>query len=82
MKLNYDQLKDRKPLNALVHTLLLTMSGKVVSGMSARQYISETYGIDIDHHEYAYVLDAMSRNGTGDAVYHSYNGGDTQYKIK
>ena len=76
MKLIYDQTRDRKQLHSLVHHLLQTRKGQVLSGIKARQLFAEIYGLDIDHHEYANVLDEMSRReeciltkGNGDCEY-------------
>lgn len=80
MKLIYDSTKDHKPLTALIHSWLSSRKGEVLSGLRARQLFSEMYGIDIDHHEYAYCLDWMSR--IGEATHYNCNGGDTQYLIK
>jgi hypothetical protein len=50
-----------------------------MSGMKARQFFADLYGIDIDHHEYAYVLDAMYQRG--ECEYYASNGGNTEYII-
>ena len=79
MKLTYNSQTDHKEIKALTRLILLSQKGKIFSGMSARQFCNQVYGIDIDHHEWAYRLDEMTR--TGEATYHAYNGGDTQYII-
>ncbi len=80
MKLTYNQETDHKQIRRLTHMLLQSRKGEIMSGMKARHFFSETYGLGIDHHEYAYTLDEMSRND--EAEYYSHNWGDTEYLIK
>ena len=79
MKLIYDPVKDHRELRRLIHAWLASRKGEVISGMSARRMFSEMYGIDIDHHEYAYELDNMTR--TQECQHYAFHGGDTQYII-
>ena len=81
MKLTYDGYKDHKYIRSLTHIFCQSRKGSVVSGMSMRVWFNQNYGMDIDHHEWAYTLDWM-RESTKEADYHSHNGGDTQYLIK
>ena len=80
MKLTYDGYKDHKYIRALTHSWLASRKGEIMSGMKARILFNQIYGIDIDHHEYAYTLDWMSQ--IEECVHHSYHGGDTEYLIK
>jgi len=79
MELKYDGYKDQKYIRALCRTLIMPHKGQVVSGMSMRIEASDLYHLSIDHHEFAYTLDQMSREGL--AEHSAYHGGDTQYKI-
>lgn len=81
MKLEYDPVVDHKELRALVRLIILGghMTGDIVSSMSLRVEANQAYGIDIDHHEFAYELDALRQRGV--VQYHNSHGGDTQYKI-
>ena len=79
MKLIYDSQKDSKKLRSLVHGWLQSRKGEVLSGMKARHLFNDIYGIDIDHHDYAYCLDWMSQ--IGECTHYNCNGGDTQYLI-
>ena len=77
MKLIYDGNKDHKYIRIFTHNFLQARKGEIISGMKARQMCNEFYGMDIDHHEWAYTLDWMSQIGEADHVNH--HGGDTQY---
>ena len=79
MKLIYDSHKDHRQIERLIHEWLGSRRGEVMSGMKARNFFADLYGIDIDHHEYAYVLDAMCQRG--ECEHYASNGGDTQYLI-
>lgn len=79
MKLVYNGRKDHTELRRLLKALVSTQKGEILSGMSARVKFNQVYGIDVDHHEYAYLFDQMSR--TGETEYYNHNGGDTQYRI-
>jgi len=79
MKLTYDPQTDRRELRKLISLLIAQHKGHVVSGMQLRQHTAAEYGISIDHHEFAYELDAMSRRG--ECKHHDYHGGDTQYIV-
>lgn len=82
MELKYDAVKDHQQLRALCRVLILAQYGQIVSGMKMRTLVNQTYGIDIDHHEFAYELDSMAHMAYADRVhYYSHNGGDTQYRI-
>lgn len=80
MRLTYHPLQDRTQLTALIKLFILSRPTDTLSGLRCRTLFYQLYGIDIDHHEYAYVLDAMCTRG--EVTYHSHNGGDTQYAIK
>ncbi len=80
MKLHYNIPDDRKEIRNLTHWFLASRKGEIVSGLSARVLFNKMFGIDIDHHEWAYTLDWMTR-ATEEAQYHNRNGGDTQYVI-
>ena len=80
MKLIYNSNEDRDELKSLIQDWLLSYKGKVFSGVSARMFFNELYGIDIDHHEYARVLDFLQIIKSAD--FYNHNGGDTQYIIK
>lgn len=81
MKLIYDSQKDHHQIETLIHHWLTSRRGEVMSGMIARQLFARIYGIDIDHHEYAYVLDAMSRRD--ECTHCGFNkNGDTEYLIR
>ena len=80
MHLQYDAVQDRKKLRELVRLFILDRKGTVVSGLQMRQYVNSRYGIDIDHHEYAYTLDEMSRRG--EVSFYRPHSGDTQYYVK
>ena len=80
MKLTYDQTKDRRQLDRLVHMLLSSRRGEAMSGMVARRLFADLYGLDIDHHEYACMLDAMERRQ--ECTRDGWNrNGDSQYII-
>jgi hypothetical protein len=79
MKLEYHAVNDHKQLRQLVRILLLSQEGMVLSGIEARRLFNQLCGIDIDHHEYAYVLDEMTR--TGEAIYWDHHGGGTEYRV-
>lgn len=79
MKLDYDPLKDRRQLRALMKLVIFAQKSQVVSGMSMRRIGNQDYGIDIDHHEWAYLLDELHTAGLVD--HYAYHGGDTQYVV-
>jgi len=79
MKLIYNSQTDRKELNSLIQDWILLRKGDILSGTSCRVLFNNIYGIDIDHHEYAYVLDHLC---SIKAVEHyDHNWGDTQYRV-
>lgn len=80
MKLLYKSQEDHEQLQALIKLFILSLPGETLSGLRCRTLFHSLYGIDIDHHEYAYVLDLMCRKG--EVIYYSHNSGDTQYIIK
>jgi len=80
MKLIYNSNEDHKELTALIQDWILSRKGSIMSGRSARVLFSDVYGIDIDHHEYAFVLDYLFTIEAVDFL--SHNSGDTQYFVK
>ena len=61
MKLIYNSSKDHKQIEAITHHLLQTRHGEVIGSHKAQEFFGSVYGLDIDHHEWAYMLDYMSR---------------------
>lgn len=53
--------------------LMLHPPSTVYSSMSARQAMNSRWGIDIDHHEFAYAIDDLIRKGKMDRVYTTCN---------
>lgn len=80
MRLIYKPDEDRKELRALIKLFILSRPTDTLSGLRCRTLFYSLYGIDIDHHEYAYALDEMCIKG--EVIYYSHNSGDTQYIIK
>ena len=79
MRLTYDQTNDRKELNELVELLVKSFAGtRDYSGMDMRVEVNRKFGINIDHHEFTYMMDNMTR--TGEAV-STQGWGDTRYRI-
>ena len=79
MKLQYDAVRDHSEVRQLVKLFIRQRKGSIVSGMDMRIWVNSTYGIDIDHHEYAYALDQMTRSE--EVTYHNHHSGDTQYLV-
>jgi hypothetical protein len=78
MKLTYDQTNDRKELNELVHLIVKSFAGQEFSGMQMWQKVNKIFGIDIDHHEFTYMMDSMTRTGEATCT---QGWGDTRYRI-
>ena len=80
MKLIYKPEQDRAQLNMLIKLFILSRPNDTLSGMRCRGLFSDLYGIDIDHHEYAYMLDHLCTKK--EITYSDFHGGDTQYVIR
>lgn len=78
MKLIYST-DDRDKLKNLLQDWILSRKGSIMSALSARKLFSDVYGIDIDHHEYAYILDYL--HNIKAISYYEHNYGDTAYII-
>ena len=79
MNLNYNQQTDRKELNELVELLVKSFAGSHdYSGMDMRVEVNRKFGINIDHHEFTYMMDNMTR--TGEAAC-TQGWGGTRYRI-
>ena len=79
MKLTYNTNEDMKELRNLTQDWILSRKGQIMSGLSCRRLFADVYGIDIDHHVYAYTLDYL-RNIEA-IKFHAHNDGDTQYLV-
>jgi hypothetical protein len=69
---------DREKERSLAKLLLSSQKGMEFTGMTARQFFTANFGVNIDHHVYTDIMDEMTRYN--DAIC-TQGWGDTRYLI-
>ena len=80
MKITFERQTDEQ-VRDLIVLLLETRAGSVYTGMSARFFFFDTYGLNADWHEYSNALDEMERRGRAEVSGHGPDG-MTEYFIR